>query len=183
VTRRRSCGLSTAFTTTACLILFAANALAATPKTLVDPTRQTVGRLKLDQSAIRFSLAWGPPTYGQPSVAGVVPESLQMWRAAGALPWAIVTFSADDQQHATAILFRHPFRTPRGDVNGTARGLVEKHWPTHGPAEQYLPSPSLTPAYTRMKVEGSYFFFNAKNQLVAIQVGSGTAGQWINWRR
>jgi hypothetical protein len=150
---------------------------------VIDPQRQTVGSMRIGDPAVKFAFGWAPPDFGSPSLGTVIPESYQLWRNPPALPWAVVTFSADDQQHATAILYRGPFRTTKGDRNGTPLATVMKHWPSHGPLEAYLSSPTSPPRYQRLKAGSAYFFFNPRGRLIAIQVGTGSADRWMNERR
>jgi hypothetical protein len=150
---------------------------------LLDLQRPSIGTVGLADPAIKFSFAWAPPDRGNRSQDPVIPESYQSWRNPPAPPWAIVTFSADDQQHATAIFYRGSFRTTKGDTNGTPLATVMKHWPTHASVEPYLPLPTSPPSYQRMKIGSAYLYFNAKNLLVAVQLGDGTASLWMNEKR
>lgn len=160
-------------------------ALASLPPTkpqLVDLHRQKIGTLAIGDPAIKFSFGWAPPDRGSPALPPLIPDSFELWRSLS-LPWAVVTFSAADQQHATAILYRAPFRTTKGDVRGTTLKTVLTHWHQHGRIERFAPTIAPRPAYLRVKIEDDgYFYFNSRKRLVAVQIGTGSADGLINYR-
>jgi hypothetical protein len=164
---------------------FAPAALASLPpgkRALVDFQRQSVGAIRVGEPLIKLSFAWSPPDFGA-AANPVAPEPHQQWGNSPALPWAVVSFSDAEQQHATAIFYRGPFRTAKGDMNGTSLATVLRHWPSHG-SPTMLVSPLIgTAPYLRVPVGSSSFYFDATKRLVAIQVGDGTAALWANERR
>jgi hypothetical protein len=152
---------------------------------LIDLQRQTVGALRLGDPAVKFAFAWAPPDFGMPSQGEAVPEAFQSWRNPPGGPWAVVSFTGDDQQHASAIFYRGPFKTTKGDTNGTPLGVVLEHWPSHGAAAPYTPSAlgGVPRALLRVHIGRASFFFDTTRHLVAVQVGEGTASDWMNWKR
>jgi hypothetical protein len=169
--------------------LAAANAAVASvpakkPK-LIDPQRGTVGAMRVGDPAIKFAFGWAPPDSGMSAQGDLVPEPFQSWRNSPNPPWAIVSFTSDDQQHASAIFYRGLFKTTKGDTNGTPLSVVFKHWPTHSPPATYSPLAlsGESQQLLRVQIGSADFFFSTKKLLVGIQVGDGTASRWINWKR
>lgn len=149
---------------------------------LVELQRQKIGTLAIGDPALEFSFGWAPPDRGSAAIPPLFKESFELWRSLS-LPWAVVTFSAADRQHATAILYRAPFRTTRGDVRGTPLKTALEHWRRHGKVERFAPTVAARPSYLRVKIEDdAYFYFDSRRRLVAVQIGDGSADELINYR-
>jgi hypothetical protein len=147
---------------------------------VVNIERGAIGSLRLGDPLLKFAFTWAPPDASQPAQPPAVEEAFSSWRSGLTPPWAVVTFSDMDAQHADAIFYRGPFKTARGDKNGTSLKTFLVHWPAHGPTDLVSGRQYGLNGYTRVKVQYAYFFF-VKSALVAVQVGDGSASDWASW--
>lgn len=143
---------------------------APTKRLLVDLDGRALGSLRLGEPLQTFMAVWSNPDQFTTSQLTLDPRNPAdaVWFARDLRPWAVVGFADTAAMRANSIYYRGPFRTPRGDRNGTPLGAFLKHWPEHGRLQ-------AQGTFVRVQVGSGYVWFDADRKLLAVQVGLGGA--------